>query len=191
MTIPDEFHEEPELTACLEALLFAAPAPVFVNQLAMVLEMETSEVREGLKQLADLYQHRGGLSLQWHGDRVQLTTNPVMGELVEKFLGLETTTRLSRAALEALAIISYQQPVTRPQMDAIRGVSSDGVIKSLLSKGLIQEEGRAETPGRPIKYGTTTDFLQYFGLSSLSELPAIESLVDTVNDPGNQKILKE
>ena len=185
MTIPDEFHEEPALTACLEALLFAAPAPVSVNQLALVMEKDASEVRDGLKQLDVIYQDRGGLSLQWHGDRVQLTTNPVMGELIEKFLGLETTTRLSRAALEALAIIAYQQPVTRPQMDAIRGVSSDGVIKSLLSKGLIQEEGRAETPGRPVKFGTTADFLQYFGLTSLSDLPAIESLVDVSKDAGD------
>jgi segregation and condensation protein B len=81
---------------------------------------------------------------------------------------------LSKAALETLAIIAYKQPVTRPQLDDIRGVNSDGVIKSLLSKGLIEETGRGDGPGRPIIYGSTNDFLQYFGLNSLSELPPFE-----------------
>jgi segregation and condensation protein B len=92
---------------------------------------------------------------------------------VEK--GLEAASRLSRAALETLAIVAYQQPVTRPEIDAIRGVNSDGVLKSLLSKGLVQEVGRAERPGRPILYSTTTDFLGYFGLSSLEELPPLST----------------
>jgi segregation and condensation protein B len=94
--------------------------------------------------------------------------------MIEKFLGLQATSRLSRAALETLAIIVYKQPVTRPQLDDIRGVNSDGVIKSLLSKGLIEETGRGEGPGRPIIYGTTSDFLQYFGLNSLDELPELD-----------------
>jgi segregation and condensation protein B len=89
-------------------------------------------------------------------------------------LGLDASSRLSRAALEALAIILYKQPVTRPAIDAIRGVNSDGVLKSLLHKGLVQEVGRAEGPGRPILYGTTGECLQYFGLSSLAELPPLE-----------------
>jgi len=93
---------------------------------------------------------------------------------VERFLGLEATSRLSRAALETLAIIAYRQPISRPQVDAIRGVNSDGVIRSLLSKGLIEEVGRAEGPGRPILYGTTAAFLQAFGLTSLDELPPLE-----------------
>jgi segregation and condensation protein B len=96
-----------------------------------------------------------------------------LGETVERFLGLEATSRLSRAALETLAIIAYQQPVTRPAVDSVRGVNSDGVIKSLLSKGLLQEVGRSEGPGRPILFGTTPQFLQHFGLSSLTELPAL------------------
>ncbi len=96
-----------------------------------------------------------------------------MAKTVEHFLGLEATSRLSRAALETLAIVAYQQPVTRPQIEAVRGVSSDGVMKSLLGKGLIQEIGRTEGPGRPIMYGTTPDFLQHFGLNSLMELPPL------------------
>ena len=102
-----------------------------------------------------------------------MTTAPELAEVIERFLGLEATTRLSRAALETLAIIAYQQPVTRPAIDAVRGVNSDGVIKSLLSKGLLQEVGRSEGPGRPILFGTTPEFLQHFGLNSLIELPAL------------------
>ena len=102
-----------------------------------------------------------------------MTSAPEAAKVIETFLGLEATSRLSSAALEALAIISYQQPVTRPQVDAIRGVNSDGVIKNLLHKGLIQEVGRSEGPGRPILYSTTPDFLGHFGLSSLEELPPL------------------
>ena len=105
---------------------------------------------------------------------MQLTTAPETSEAIERFLGLEATTRLSRAALEALSIIAYQQPVTRPQVDSVRGVNSDGVMRSLLSKGLIQEGGRADGPGRPILYSTTPEFLQHFGLNSLNELPPLE-----------------
>jgi segregation and condensation protein B len=104
---------------------------------------------------------------------VQLTTAPEIANQIETFLGLEATSHLSRAALETLAIIAYQQPVTRPRIDSIRGVNSDGVMKSLLLKGLLQEVGRAEGPGRPILYGTTPDFLQHFGLNSLGELPPL------------------
>ena len=94
--------------------------------------------------------------------------------MVERFLGLEITSYLSRAALETLSIVAYQQPVTRPQVDSIRGVQSDGVLKSLLHKGLIQDIGRAEGPGRPILYASTAEFLQHFGLSSLEDLPPLE-----------------
>ena len=98
----------------------------------------------------------------------------MLASIIENYLGLEATARLSRAALETLAIIAYRQPVTRPGIDAIRGVNSDGVLKSLLSKGLVQEMGRAEGPGRPILYGTTTEFLQHFGLSTLGQMPPYE-----------------
>ena len=107
-------------------------------------------------------------------------SNKTFWELLNKIIyhylrvNLEATTKLSRAALEALAIVAYKQPVTRPAIDAIRGVNSDGVIRSLLNKGLLEEAGRAETPGRPILYQTTLDFLCHFGLSSLDELPPLE-----------------
>jgi segregation and condensation protein B len=161
------------LPAQIEALLFVAPGPVSPAQLAAALDLSTSEVEKGLTFLAaDLSQR--GLRLQKHHGRYQLTSAPETAELVETFLGLEATSRLSQAALEALAVIAYRQPATRPQVDAVRGVNSDGVMKSLLSKGLIQEIGRAEGPGRPILYSTTTDFLRHFGLNSLDELPPLE-----------------
>ncbi len=121
-------------------------------------------------------QNGRGIRLQRHEGRFQLTTAPEMAEEIEKYLGLEATARLSRAALETLAIIAYRQPITRPGVDAIRGVNSDGVLKSLLSKGLIQEMGRTEGPGRPILYGSTQDFLQHFGIDSLDDLPPFELL---------------
>ncbi len=178
MTESNQESSNMDLPAALEALLFVSPAPISLTQLASFLERPANEIEEGLKALEQLYQKRG-LSLQWQAGRVQLTSSPRFGQLIETFLGLEVTSHLSRAALETLAIVAYQQPVTRPKIDAIRGVSSDGVLKSLLSKGLIQEEGRAEGPGRPIMYGTSADFMEYFGLSSLTQLPALESFSET------------
>jgi segregation and condensation protein B len=161
-----------DLPSALEALLFVSAEPVQPGQLAVALEISMAAVEEGLKALESELASRG-LRLQRHAGRVQLTTAPETAVLVERFLGLEATSRLSRAALETLAIIAYQQPITRPYIDGVRGVNSDGVMKSLLGKGLIQEVGRAEGPGRPILYGTTPDFLQHFGLNTLSELPTL------------------
>jgi segregation and condensation protein B len=161
-----------DIPAVLEALLFVSADPVTPSQLSLVLEVSISAVEQGLMQLDGELQSRG-LRLQRHGGRVQLTTAPEIAESVERFLGLEATSRLSRAALETLAIVAYQQPVTRPQIEAVRGVSSDGVMKSLLGKGLVQEVGRTEGPGRPILYGTAPDFLQHFGLNSLMDLPPL------------------
>jgi segregation and condensation protein B len=180
------------LEASLEALLFVAPAPVTAAQLAEALGQKTQNVESGLRNLETLYSQGRGLSLQWHAGRVQLTTAPEFSGAVEKFLGLEATARLSRAALEALAIIAYRQPVTRPGVDSIRGVNSDGVMKSLLNKGLIQEVGRSDGPGRPILYGTTAEFLQHFGLSSLVDLPPFDKIEDKVggeesDSPGSIK----
>ena len=103
-----------------------------------------------------------------------MTTAPEIASLIEHFLSLEASTRLSRAALETLSIIAYQQPVTRPEVDSIRGVNSDSVMKNMLSKGLIEESGRSESAGRPILYTTSTEFLQHFGLTSIKELPPLQ-----------------
>lgn len=169
-------HPNLALSAVLEALLFVAPGAVAPAQLASALEIPVREVEKGLLELENQCLQRG-LRLQRHQGRVQLTTAPETAALIERFLGLEASSRLSRAALDTLAIIAYQQPVTRPQIDSVRGVNSDGVLKSLLSKGLVQEVGRAEGPGRPILYSTTSDFLGYFGLASLEELPPLSEEV--------------
>jgi segregation and condensation protein B len=156
----------------LEAMLFVAAEPVTVAQLAIVLDVAPSVIERGLNELEATLSARG-LRLQRHAGRVQLTTAPQLAELIERFLSLESTTHLSRAALETLAIIAYQQPVTRPHIDSIRGVNSDSMMKSLLHKGLILESGRAEGPGRPILYSTTPEFLQHFGLNSILEMPPL------------------
>jgi segregation and condensation protein B len=173
---------EREFISRLEALLFVASEAVTPAQLAAALEVPPASVEAGLKQLAAEYANRG-LRLQRHAGRVQFTTAPELGDSVERFLGLEATTQLSRAALEALAIVAYEQPVTRPHVDSIRGVNSDGVLKSLLHKGLVQEIGRAEGPGRPILYSTTAEFLQHFGLNSLEELPPLNQTSNENSQP--------
>lgn len=160
---------ELSLTALLESVLFVASGPVSLGRLATALEMSPAGVRSLLLELENEYAGRG-ICLQWSGNEVQLTTAPQASAAVERFLGLEVTTRLSQAALEVLAIVAYTQPATRPQIDEVRGVNSDGALRTLLSKGLVEEIGRMEAPGRPILYGTTPQFLQHFGLSTTTNL---------------------
>ena len=174
------------LSVKLEAMLFVAAEPVPTAQLAEALDVAASVVERGLNELDASLSSRG-LRLQRHAGRVQLTTAPELAELLERFLGLEATSHLSRAALETLAIIAYQQPVTRPQIDSIRGVNSDIMMKSLLSKGLILESGRADGPGRPILYSTTPEFLQHFGLNSILEMPP---LARPEEEPKQDELLK-
>ncbi len=180
-TSPTAPEAELPLAAKIEAMLFVSAEPVPVAQLATALDVTASVVERGLRELDDALAGRG-LRLQRNAGRVQLTTAPELAQLVELFLGLEATTHLSRAALETLAIIAYQQPCTRPQVDSIRGVNSDGMMKSLLSKGLIQESGRTDGPGRPILYSTTPEFLQHFGLSSIIELPPLAAPTEPDNE---------
>ena len=179
------------LRSALEALLFVASGPVSTSQLAESLSEKMDIVEAELVGLADEYASGRGLSLQWYAGKVQMTSAPAAAPAVERFLGLEATTRLSRAALETLAIIAYQQPVTRPGVDAIRGVNSDGVMKSLLTKGLVQEVGRADGPGKPILYGVTAEFLQHFGLSSLADLPAYDVPEEAELTKADQALLKD
>jgi len=169
---PENIDIDLPLSVKLEAMLFVAAEPVTTAQLSAALDVSNSVVERGLNELDASLASRG-LRLQRHAGRVQLTTAPELAELIERFLGLEATSHLSRAALETLAIIAYQQPVTRPQIDSIRGVNSDSMMKSLLSKGLILESGRADGPGRPILYSTTPEFLQHFGLNSILEMPPL------------------
>jgi segregation and condensation protein B len=173
---PSNDRTSPPLTlaATVESLLFVADAPVSVSHLAEALERDERDVEAALQTLAEGYAGRG-VRLQRKSNRVQLVSAPEAAPTIERFLGLSQSGKLSAAALEALAIVAYEQPVTRPQIEAIRGVSSDGVLRTLLSKGLIEEVGRLETVGHPVLFGTTFEFLQYFGLSSLGELPPLET----------------
>jgi len=187
---PPEQNIETELplSAKLEAILFVAAEPIGTSQLAVALDVSSSVVERGLNELGESLSTRG-LRLQRHAGRVQLTTAPQLAELIERFLGLESTTHLSRAALETLSIVAYQQPVTRPQIDSIRGVNSDSMIKSLLNKGLVLETGRADGPGRPILYSTSPEFLQHFGLNSILEMPPLAKADD--EEPDSGELLKE
>jgi segregation and condensation protein B len=161
------------LTARVEAILFVAPEPLSAYQIGSILDESTHTIGKVLEELQDTY-HGRGIRLQYHDNKVRLTSAPEASQVIEQFLNLESTTTLSQAALETLSIIAYQQPVTRPQIDAIRGVNSDGVLRTLLSKGLVEDVGRAESPGRPILYSASAEFLRYFGLSSFDELPPLD-----------------
>ncbi len=189
----DKENKEQDIQAKIEVMLFVSSGMVSVYQLSKALDVTESEVESQLSALETHYKTYGhGLRLMRVKTKVQLTTAPEMSEVVETFLGLESTSTLSQAALETLAIVAYKQPVTRPEVDVIRGVNSDSVLRTLLSKGLLEELGRAETPGRPIFYGTSPEFLQYFGLETLDELPFIdfEALEEIQNSNETKEVLK-
>ena len=185
-------HTMQELLAKIEGLLFVSSGLVSVYQLSKALEIKESEAASHLAELENHYKEGGhGFRLMRVKNKVQLTTDPAISKTVENFLGLQTPSTLSQAALETLAIVAYKQPVTRPQVDVVRGVNSDSVMRSLLSKGLIEELGRAETPGRPIYYGTSSAFLQYFGLESIEELPFVDfNALEESNQNGSREVLK-
>jgi len=161
-----------EAKSILEGILFVADEAVTVTQLTETLQVKRSLVRKAVRALADEYRERG-LRVQSEGERVQMVTAPETAEYVERFLGLEFSGKLSVPALETLAIVAYQQPITRPEIEVIRGVNCQGVLGNLVARGLIETLGRRETVGRPIMYGTTFEFLQYFGLGNLEELPEL------------------
>lgn len=158
-----------ELKAALESILLVADEPVELVQLRRVLDTPVEAIEDLLAILTEDYKTRG-IRIARLKDRVRMVTAPESAAYVQGFLGLEQTVRLSAAALETLAIVAFKQPVTRSQIEAIRGVNSDGVIATLEGRGLIEEMGQQESPGRPLLYGTTMSFLQHFGLESLDEL---------------------
>lgn len=167
------------LKLLVESLLFVAEGPATTAALARALEVKEEAVEAALEELKQDYQGRG-LRLQRVREKVQLVSAPEAAPVIQKFLGIDGSGHLSAAALETLAIVAYRQPVTRPQIEAVRGVNCDGVIHSLLARGLIQEMGRQETAGRPILYGTTFEFLQNFGLRGVDDLPALEQAASDI-----------
>lgn len=165
-----------DLPLLIEALLFVADGPVEANQLAKALQVASEAIYQGVQQLDQQYQQTGrGLRVQEYNGKFQLVTRPTLAPLIETFLNLDLTTRLSAPALETLAIIAYRQPVTRAQVEAVRGVDSSAILRSLVQRGLIQENGRLEGAGRPILYSVTENFMNHFGLTGLNDLPTLET----------------
>jgi len=175
---PDNHVPTPDqIIAIVESLLFVASGPASTAQLAHALSVPQSSLEQSLDELSRASVSRG-VRLQRQGNRVQLVSAPEAAPYIERFLGLELSSRLSSAALETLGIIAYRQPVTRSAIEAVRGVNCDGVLRTLLHRDLVEPVGRLEQAGRPILYGTTFEFMQYFGFDDLDDLPAIDFPAD-------------
>ena len=164
--------------AALGALLFAAGEPVARERLAALIACTAEELEAALRELAERAAALG-LMLLAHGEAVQLATAPEHGPLIAQLFGGETG-RLSPAALETLAIIAYLQPVTRAEIETVRGVDSSAALQTLLAYGLVEPRGRRSTPGQPVEYGTTPLFLERFGLPSLEALPPLPDELATL-----------
>ena len=162
------------LTSVLESLLFVAEAPVAAAQIAPLLELPVAEVEAGLRQLSEHYRTAGrGLRLQQRDGQYALVSAPATANLIERFLNLDLTTKLSGPALETLAIVAYRQPVMRAQVEAVRGVDCSGMLRSLVQRGLVEELGQVDAVGRPHLYGVTDFFMNHFGLTEMGELPPL------------------
>lgn len=162
------------LPALCEALLFVAAAPTSAEALAKAIGHPVAAIEAALTELEDaLRASARGLRLQRHGATYALTSAPPAARVVARFLGLSRTERLSPAALETLAIVAYRGPVTRGEVEAIRGVDSSGVVQTLVARELIEAIGRRTSVGQPIEYAVTVGFLRHFGLASLTELPPL------------------
>ncbi len=177
------------LRGALEALLFVSDEPITAGKLASLLEVEERQVGEVLASLADEYaRDERGFQLREVAGGWRLYTHPAYHDAVERLVLSWDTRRLSQAALEALAVIAYHQPVSRQGVNAVRGVNSEAVIASLIEKGLVREVGRDKDAGNAILYGTTKRFLERFGLKSLDELPP---LAEFAPDPRTELAIRE
>lgn len=179
-TVSDIFYphamEEREKISLLEALLLFSGEPLTLSTLKGITELDESEIKKLMEGLIFDYSNRdGGILITEIANGYQMVTNPSYAQWIKKLKGSESS-RLSIAALETLAIIAYRQPIIKAEVEQVRGVNSDGVIKTLLDRRLIKIMGKKEAPGRPLLYGTTKEFLQYFGLKDLSELPTLRDL---------------
>jgi segregation and condensation protein B len=177
-----------ELLRALEALLFVSDEPVAAVVLAQALDVERREADELCEALARAYEKRGaGIVLRNVAGGWRLATHPEAAPVVERYVLSSRHARLTKAALETLAIVAYKQPVTRHQISSIRGVNSEGVLRALADRGLVAEVGRDDRPGRPLLYGTTPEFLEKLGLPSLSALPPLAPLLGNGADGGSQE----
>jgi segregation and condensation protein B len=164
-----------DIERAVEAILFAAGYPVKYEKLAEVIGLAERDIRNLIENMAKGYGNRG-IQLLMFPDACQLTTKEVFAPYIREALGIKRGGNLSNSSLEVLAVVAYNQPVTRSYIDAIRGLDSSYAVTSLLDKGLIEAVGRLDAPGRPMLYGTTEKFLRVFGLSSLADLPETEAL---------------
>jgi segregation and condensation protein B len=172
----------------IEAILFVAGEAVGIRDLAKALRVEEKELKETLKKIGSEYDYeQRGFMLKRFGDKVQLATRPLYSEDVLRLLQPVQQQSLSQAAMETLAVVAYKQPVTRAEVEQIRGVKCDYSLQSLMMKGLIQEAGRKDTIGRPILYATTDMFLSHFGIQGLDDLPPLpeteKETDDNTDDP--------
>jgi segregation and condensation protein B len=164
-----------QLANAIESLLFVSGRPLEYGELRKLLNVDDTNLERAVRALAAfLEEQRRGIRLQLLGQQVQLVTAPENARYVAALLGLPMTAKLTNAALETLAVIGYRQPITRAQLEAVRGVNSDRALASLVQHGLVAEVGRAATVGRPALFATTPEFLQQFGLTSLEQLPYID-----------------
>ena len=178
--------------AILEGLLFVVGEDgLTLDQIEEVLDIQESESHELLSSLKKDYEDEGrGIRIDFLGNRFKLTTKKEHKDYYHKLLENPETNVLSQACLETLAIIAYNSPITRIQIDTMRGVSTISIIRKLVAKGFIKEVGRSDLPGRPILYDTTSDFLDYFGLSSKADLPNVDKKVkkDISTDDDNKDL---
>ena len=167
-----------EMHRAIEAVLFVAAEPVSATELAQLLDTDRVAVEASLANMTEEYERAGsGIVLRNVAGGWRLFSNPSASSVVEKFILSSRHARLTKAALETMAIVAYKQPVTRHQVAAIRGVNSDGVLSALVDRGLLEEVGRDEGPGRPLLFGTTAEFLERLGLASIGDLPSLAPLL--------------
>ncbi|RJP35549.1 MAG: SMC-Scp complex subunit ScpB [Candidatus Omnitrophota bacterium] len=172
--------DQDQLIGAVEALIFVSGDPLPAKRLTEVLDAQEEEIRSAIQALSERYLQIGSaLQVMEVAGGFQLRTCPVHSVHVNRFLEKKRKSTLSSAAMETIAIVAYKQPITRAEMEAIRGVGVDGVLKSLLDKRLIKVVGSKDVPGRPNLYGTTRHFLEYFSINSLKDLPPIEDLSET------------
>jgi segregation and condensation protein B len=161
----------------LEAILFLSGEPVTLSSLKDVTEMQETELKKFMDELmADYRERNGGVLITEIANGYQMITNTAYAPFLKKFRVKNASAKLSASALETLAIIAYRQPIIKAEIEQLRSVNSDGVVKTLLDRKLVKILGRKEAPGRPLLYGTTKEFLQYFGLKDLTELPTLKDI---------------
>lgn len=170
--------------AILEGLLFVVGEDgLSIEQIEAVLEVEEEDAKELIQELKKEYEKENrGLRIDFLGNKIKITTKREHKEYYQKLIENPETNFLSQAALETLAIIAYNEPVTRIQVDEVRGVSSSQMIRKLVAKGFIKEVGRSDLPGRPILYQTTSEFLDYFGLATIDDLPDMRDFISQAED---------